>query len=242
MSGRTATTSTSTTPSRVRGSVTATYGEALPEGASLAVGQLACEIAKAAAGGDCKLPAGVQQLVRQGVTISYPDVGELFRQGRTGLVPGGHVHRDVEPVRAAAALAGVLRGPAKRAEGGNMITGPLKWYTVASTLEQAVYAELTTKPDRHGVVPGAIAWDECDCGILAVSVAQVFLSESFPDQAARPVGNCDAPYEVGEVVIQVVRCAPNPEDPLTAPTVAELDASAQEVLRDAYEMLEGRSR
>jgi len=66
-------------------SVTATYGEALPEGASLAVGQLACEIARAAAGGDCKLPAGVQQLVRQGVTISYPDVGELFRQGRTGL-------------------------------------------------------------------------------------------------------------------------------------------------------------
>jgi hypothetical protein len=46
---------------------------------------LACEIAKAAAGGDCKLPAGLQQLVRQGVTISYPDVGELFREGRTGL-------------------------------------------------------------------------------------------------------------------------------------------------------------
>lgn len=66
-------------------SVTATYGESLPEGASLAVGQLACEIAKAAAGGDCKLPAGLQQLVRQGVTISYPDVGELFRRGRTGL-------------------------------------------------------------------------------------------------------------------------------------------------------------
>jgi len=122
-----------------------------------------------------------------------------------------------------------------------MITGPLKWHTVASTLEQAVYADLTTKPDRHGVVPGAIAWDECDCGILAVSVAQVFLSESFPDQAGRPVGNCDAPYEVGEFVVQVVRCAPNPEDQLTAPTVAELDASAQEVLRDAYEMLKGAS-
>lgn len=66
-------------------SVTARYGEPLPEGAELAMGQLACEIAKAADGGDCKLPAGLQQLVRQGVTISYPDVGELFRQGRTGL-------------------------------------------------------------------------------------------------------------------------------------------------------------
>ena len=66
-------------------SVTAVYGEELPDGAALAMGQLACEIAKAADGGDCKLPVGLQQLVRQGVTISYPDVGELFRQGRTGL-------------------------------------------------------------------------------------------------------------------------------------------------------------
>jgi len=66
-------------------SVTAMYGEQLPDGAALAMGQLACEIAKAAAGGDCKLPAGLTQLARQGVTISYPDVGELFRQGRTGL-------------------------------------------------------------------------------------------------------------------------------------------------------------
>jgi len=66
-------------------SVTALFGEPLPEGAKLAMGELACQFAKAADGQDCRLPAGVQQLVRQGVTISYPDVGELFRQGRTGL-------------------------------------------------------------------------------------------------------------------------------------------------------------
>jgi hypothetical protein len=122
-----------------------------------------------------------------------------------------------------------------------MITGPLKWHTVAERIRTAVHDELTTKPDRSGVVPGAIAWDECDCGLLAVSVAQVFLTETFPDQLARRVGNaCDAPYEVGEFVIQVVRCAPNPDD-IDPPTVAELDASAQEVLRDAYEVLKGAS-
>jgi hypothetical protein len=124
---------------------------------------------------------------------------------------------------------------------GYVITGALKWYTVASTLEQAVYAELTTKPDRHSVVPGAIAWDECDCGILAVSVGPIYLTDDFPDQAIRKTGNCDALYEVGEFIIQVVRCAPNPDDPLLAPTTAELDASAQEVLRDAYEMLKAAS-
>ncbi|WP_460071073.1 hypothetical protein [Streptomyces sp. YKOK-I1] len=119
-----------------------------------------------------------------------------------------------------------------------MISGELKWYTVASTLEQVVYAELTEKPARHSVVPGAIAWDACDCGLLAVSVAQVFLTETFPDQLARRIGNaCDAPYEVGEFVIQVIRCAPNPDDMANPPSTAELAASAQEVLRDAYEML-----
>lgn len=122
-----------------------------------------------------------------------------------------------------------------------MITGPLKWYTVAERIRTAVHDELTTKPDRSGVVPGAIAWDECDCGLLAVSVAQVFLTETFPDQLARRVGNaCDAPYEVGEFVIQVIRCVPGPDSTL-APTVAALDTSAQEVLRDAYEMLKGAS-
>lgn len=66
-------------------SVTARYGEPLPEGAALAMGELACEIAKAADGQDCRLPPGVERLVRQDVTISYPDIGELFKQGRTGL-------------------------------------------------------------------------------------------------------------------------------------------------------------
>lgn len=65
--------------------VTATFGEVIPEGAALAMGQLVCEIIRGALGGDCKLPAGVTQLIRQGVTIQYPDIGELFRQGRTGL-------------------------------------------------------------------------------------------------------------------------------------------------------------
>lgn len=66
-------------------SITAQYGEPIPDLAQLAMGELACEIVRAATGGDCRLPPGVTQLVRQGVTISYPDVGELLKNGRTGL-------------------------------------------------------------------------------------------------------------------------------------------------------------
>jgi hypothetical protein len=123
-----------------------------------------------------------------------------------------------------------------------VITGPLKWYTVAEALRVAVDAELTVPPARSSVVPGAIAWDECDCGLLAVSVAQVFLSDRFPDQVGAPAGiRCDAAYEVGEFVIQIIRCAPGADGQSLAPTTAALDASAQEVLRDAYETLKAAS-
>jgi len=65
--------------------VTATFGEPVPDGGVLAMGELICEIIRGATGGDCRLPAGVTQLIRQGVTIQYPDIGEMFRRGRTGL-------------------------------------------------------------------------------------------------------------------------------------------------------------
>lgn len=66
-------------------SVTARFGEDVPDAGRLAMGELVCEIAKAGTGVDCRLPAGVTQLVRQGVTIQYPDVGQLLKEGRTGL-------------------------------------------------------------------------------------------------------------------------------------------------------------
>lgn len=66
-------------------SVTAKFGEDVPDSGRLAMGELACEIAKAGTGEDCRLPAGVTQLVRQGVTISVPDFGQILLHGRTGL-------------------------------------------------------------------------------------------------------------------------------------------------------------
>lgn len=118
-----------------------------------------------------------------------------------------------------------------------MISGPLKWYTVAETLRQAIDAELSAPVQRSGVVSGDIAWDECDCGLLAVTVFQIYPSETFPDLLTDISGNCDASHEVAEIIIQVIRCAPQPEGQDFAPSVAALDASAQEVNRDAYEMI-----
>lgn len=120
-----------------------------------------------------------------------------------------------------------------------MITGPSKWYAVAETLRMAVHNNLTVIPDRSGVVPGAIAWDECDCGLLAVSVNQIFPSEVFPELLTNPSGACDASIEVGEFVIQLIRCAPQPEGQGVSPSVAALNESAVAILLDAYEMIQG---
>jgi hypothetical protein len=66
-------------------SVTALYGQPIPKMGEVAMGELACEILKAMRGEECRLPPGVTQLTRQGVSVSVPDIGSLFRDGKTGL-------------------------------------------------------------------------------------------------------------------------------------------------------------
>jgi hypothetical protein len=66
-------------------SITARYGLEVPEGGAWAVGELACELIRARNGEDCRLPRNVTQLVRQGVTIQFPNTIELLREGLTGL-------------------------------------------------------------------------------------------------------------------------------------------------------------
>lgn len=118
------------------------------------------------------------------------------------------------------------------------ISGPQRWFTVAEAVHQAVYAGLSTKPDRHGVVPGEIAWDGCDCGLLAVTVRTVFLSDAFPRQATENVSTqCRSAYEVAEIVVQIVRCVPGPGDNGDPPSPATLSTAAQTWAQDAGELL-----
>lgn len=120
-----------------------------------------------------------------------------------------------------------------------MIAGPLKWYTVAEGLVTAVQAALTTPVGRACVVPGAIAWDSGDCGLLAASIVRVSPSNEFPVIETMPLGNCAPVLEVAEIVLQVMRCAPGIGEAADqvgalAPDCADLDASAQEVQTDTY--------
>lgn len=70
--------------------VTYTYGQAPPTPAVEAAKQLACQLALACPDpngdtGDCDLPPGTFQVVRQGITVNVQTLGLYLTQGQTGL-------------------------------------------------------------------------------------------------------------------------------------------------------------
>jgi hypothetical protein len=125
------------------------------------------------------------------------------------------------------------------------LRGPTAFYQVADLLvtnvEAALAASLGGAVDRACVVPGDIAWDGCNCGLLAVSVRRWFLTDNFPESSVG-IGTsaivratpCDLPWLVGELRLQVVRCAPIPDGNALSVLCPELDAAAQVLLSDAY--------
>lgn len=68
-------------------SVTLTYGQPVPTSGRMAVGELAYQLILACLGDSCcVLPYQVQQVARQGVTIKYPDVSDMFGMDQNGRV------------------------------------------------------------------------------------------------------------------------------------------------------------
>lgn len=112
---------------------------------------------------------------------------------------------------------------------------------LATEISAAVATTLGGELNRVCVVPGAIAWDECDCGALYVSVNKWFLSETFPlnAQGADPrTTPCELPWLVGDITIQIMRCAPQPEGRTSiAPACAALENAARITAVDAYTVL-----
>jgi hypothetical protein len=119
------------------------------------------------------------------------------------------------------------------------LTGTDRWYVLGAALVSTVQAGLTASVARAGQVPGDIAWDDCSCdGALYVSVPRVYRSERFPEESEAPVGvSCQAPYEIAEYTVSVIRCAPQPQGQDLSPDVHALDNAAGLLLQDMTETL-----
>lgn len=126
-----------------------------------------------------------------------------------------------------------------------LLRGPLAIWHISSVLVTGIDAALAATtagaPNRACVVPGSIAWDECECGTLAVSPQRFFVSDEFPEGALGRglvrTSPCDQPWLVAELFVQLIRCAPTTSELGVAPTCVDLAAAAQVLLVDAYTVL-----
>ena len=122
-----------------------------------------------------------------------------------------------------------------------MISGDDKWYTVCSAVLTAASNGLTLPATRYLITTGQIAWDDCCAGQLAVSYTRTSPTEAFPTEQVTlsdlsPAADCVPPYEIGEITVQIVRCAPQALNGQTAPSPDALSAHAKQTLVDANQI------
>lgn len=77
------------------------------------------------------------------------------------------------------------------------------------------------------LVPGEIAWDECDCGQLAQTITEIYPSTNFPLQAVDDRRTaCGPQMSVVNVTLSLTRCVPGPNDNGSPPTCDALLAAS----------------
>lgn len=123
-----------------------------------------------------------------------------------------------------------------------MISGPFGFFTIAKTVLDDVATAIagTTEgaPDRVCVVPGAIAWDECECGLLAVNITRHAFTDNFPsDRSSTAQTACQAAFIMADLNIGIARCVPGPLEGELAPECEKLEASAKTTEEDAFTVL-----
>lgn len=91
---------------------------------------------------------------------------------------------------------------------------------------------------REYVVPGTLAWDECQCGLLAVEWLSAPYSRAFPNPSPATSDGCK-PYLALQIQVTVLRCAPNPGTHGEAPSQSALSAAAVINLDDLEALLAG---
>lgn len=77
--------------------VTYQRGTPLPMAGQIAAGIMACEFAKACAGGNCALPEQISTLVRQGVEVTMVNPTDVLNKGLTGIAEVDLWLRSVNP-------------------------------------------------------------------------------------------------------------------------------------------------
>ena len=89
------------------------------------------------------------------------------------------------------------------------------------------------------MVPATIAWDACECGTLAIAAQRFYLTMAFPTAASdvQVTVPCRSGFLAADLVVQVLRCAPQPVGTDLAPSCDALSISAEQVSVDAWTVM-----
>lgn len=118
--------------------------------------------------------------------------------------------------------------------------------TAILSVQSAVLGALTATPtgwdakSRNEIVPGELAWDECECGLFAIQWQSISYTQAFPNPTQRLSDGC-RPFVALALQLTVLRCAPNPGTHGEAPSADALTAATWVQLDDAEALLTGTS-
>lgn len=85
---------------------------------------------------------------------------------------------------------------------------------------------------RKCLVPGDIAWDNCDCGQLVMSENRRYGSRIFATEAPDLEAECGEPVLTIDVTLGIQRCLPGPNDNGDPPSCAALNTATLQMLKD----------
>lgn len=116
-------------------------------------------------------------------------------------------------------------------------------YDLAVVMRDCAAAKITAEglpaPARSVVTVGEIVWDECPCGQLAVSLAEVFPADTPPNPSLSLWARCPPTSFVAHYVAEILRCAHGTTGVTSPPTPAQLAADALLAVRDAWAVRQG---
>lgn len=107
-----------------------------------------------------------------------------------------------------------------------VVASPL--YQALTAILDCVNTGLPAPVGRVCAVPGVLAWDDCECGVLAASVMHVYPSRAFPTDAGGVAAflSCPVLYDAVDITITVLRCAPTLDQNGNPPSCVALAGSA----------------
>jgi hypothetical protein len=111
----------------------------------------------------------------------------------------------------------------------------------------SVHGKLSVTPTgwpsnaRRYIVPGQLAWDSCECGLLAIEWQNVSYTGAFPNPRQALADGC-RPYLALQLLVTVLRCAPNPGPHGEPPSPEDINAAAIINLDDMEAVLSGTSQ